>query len=375
MDKAKFLIAPLAVGRAPVIAASILLLTVSSILAAAPQQQDDSSAAGKQKILRRVGNEWIKVGAEQYKRGYYEQSKKSFLKAQDYQEYMTADEREKLNGLLEKTDTAIIERKRILEGVQKASELVEQDRLIEARTQLEGIEGNEFLAGEERKLIAEELEKVVHQLDGRKRGIAELYDHSVGLYRAGRMEAAREGFLKIARKPDLSGFVAPQGETAEDYLVKIDNILVGRLESSVSVEKTPQAGIMEIRGKLPKIADKPMRDAKPQLQMAQKPDKLPRGARIDVGRARSPEPTTDESSYTQTDNRRRNILRSYTRAVVNDAIAKAQNYRKKGEFDRAKKVLEKAKGTVNKNRLELGASIFEQYSRLLEQLIDEISSE
>jgi len=362
LKSAKFLIGSLAERPVPVILASILLLAVSSILAvASSQEQDDSSAADKQKILRRVGGEWIKVGAEQYKRGYYEASKQSFLKAQDYQEYMTADEREKLNGLLEKTDTAIIERKRILEGVQKANELIEQNRLIEARVHLERIQDNEFLAGEERKLIAEELEKVVHQLDGRKREIAELYDHSVGLYRAGEMEAARKGFLKIvkiAREPNLWGFVAPQGETAEDYLVKIDNILVERLESSVSVEKTMGTGVVDIRGRLPKIAAKPAR-----------------GARIDVGRAKSPEPTTDESSYTQTDNRRRNILRSYTRAVVNDAVAKAQNYREKGEFDRAKKIIEKAKGTVNKNRLELGASIFEQYSRLLERRVEEIIRE
>ena len=367
MDKAKFLIVPLAVRPAPVIAALILLLTISGILAAAEsQQQDDSSAAGKQKILRRVGDEWIKVGAEQYKRGYYGASKKSFLKAQDYQEYLTADDREKLNGLLEKTDTAVIERRRILEDIQKANELIEQDRLIEARTHLEGIQDNEFLTGEERKIIAGELEKVVHQLDGRKGEIAELYDRSVGLYRAGEMEAAREGFLKIvkiAREPNLWGWAAPQGETAEDYLVKIDNILVKRLESSAPVE----TGVVDVRGRLPKITDTPAQDTRPRLRIPPQPDKPARGARIDAGRIKSPEPTTD--------NRRRNILRSYTRAVVNDAITKAQNYRQKGEFDKAKKALEKAKGTVNKNRLELGASIFEQYSWLLERRVEEIIRE
>ena len=156
-----------------------------------------------------------------------------------------------------------------------------------------------------------------------------------------------------------------------DYLVKIDNILVKRLESSAPVE----TGVVDVRGRLPKITDTPAQDTRPRLRIPPQPDKPARGARIDAGRIKSPEPTTDESGYTQTDNRRRNILRSYTRAVVNDAIAKAQNYRQKGEFDKAKKALEKAKGTVNENRLYLGASIFERYSRFLEQLIEEIVRE
>ncbi len=371
LKKARFLTGLLAERAGPVILALILLLAVSSILAAAPQeQQDDSPAAGKQRILQRVAGEWVQVGAEQYKRGYYGTSKKSFLKAQDYQEYLTADEREKLDELLERTDAAIIGRKRILEGIQKANELIEQGQLIESRAQLEGVQGNEFLTGEERELITEELEKVIQQLDERKRGIAELYDRSVGFYHTGQMEAARKGFLKISRKPDLSGFVAPEGETAEDYLVKIDNILVERLKFSALVGKTPQAGIVDIRGKLPKIAAKSAHDPKSRLRMVPKPDKPARGGRMGVARPRPPEPTTDKSGHSKAENRRRSILRSYTRAVVNDAIAKAQNYRKKGEFDRAKKVLEKAKGTVNKNRVYFGDSIVEQYSRHLEQQIE-----
>jgi tetratricopeptide (TPR) repeat protein len=327
-----------------------------------------------------VADEWMQVGVEQYERGYYEQSKKSFLKAQDYQKYLTADEREKLNGLLQETDTAIIERKRIVEEIQKGHESVEQGQLIEAKTHLEGIQGNEFLTKEERKVTTEDLKKVTHQLNERKREIAGLYDRSVQLYRAGEMEAAREGFLKIAREPSLWGFAAPQGETAEDYLVKIDNILVKRLESSGPVEpeagdKRPRAGVVDIRGKLPKIAAKSAQDTKPQLRITQESNNLPGSAGIDVGRVKSPEPKNNEGGYTESESRRRNILRSYTRAVVNDAIAKAQNYREKGEFDKAKKSLEKAKTTVNENRAELGDNIFEQYSRLLEQRAEEIVRE
>ena len=381
MKNARFLIGPLAERAGLVVLALLLVLAVSAVLAVAAQQEDaDSSAAGKQRILRRVADEWIKVGTEQYKRGYYGASKKSFLRARDYQEYLTADEREKLNGLLEKTDTAIIERKRIVEEIQKGRELAEQDQLMEAKTHLEGVQGNEFLTKEEQKLIADELKQVTRQLDERRSKVAELYDRSVQLYRAGEMDAARDGFLKIVREPDLWGFAAPQGETAGDYLVKIDNILVERLESSSPVErepadKRPRVGVIDIRGKLPKIVDSPAQDTRPRLRIAQKPDKLPRGAGIDVGWAKLPEQATGESGYSQAENRRRNILRSYTRAVVNDAIVKAQNYREKGEFDRAKKVLEKAKGTVNKNRPELGDNIFEQYSRLLEQRVEEIVRE
>ena len=71
-------------------------------------------------------------------------------------------------------------------------------------------------------------------------------------------------------------------------------------------------------------------------------------------------------------NRKRNILRSHTKAVVNDAVAKAQDYITQGEFDKAKEAVEAADRTVSKNRLYLGDDLFKQYSSQLRQLSEKI---
>ena len=71
-------------------------------------------------------------------------------------------------------------------------------------------------------------------------------------------------------------------------------------------------------------------------------------------------------------NRKRNILRSHTKAVVNDAVAKAQDYISQGEFDKAKEAIEAAERVVSKNRLYLGDDLFKQYSSQLKQLSGKI---
>jgi general secretion pathway protein D len=55
----------------------------------------------KQKVVRRVAQDWIRIGTEQYKRGYYGAAEQSFLRAQQYAEYLAAGERRKLDQWLD----------------------------------------------------------------------------------------------------------------------------------------------------------------------------------------------------------------------------------------------------------------------------------
>ena len=72
-------------------------------------------------------------------------AEQSFLRARDYQDYLTTAEREKLNELLEKAHLAVLEKTRILEHIQKADELVKQGELIKAKAHLERVENNKSL--------------------------------------------------------------------------------------------------------------------------------------------------------------------------------------------------------------------------------------
>jgi len=376
LDKIRFLIK--SSGRKPllVVLVSLLLLT-TALSEVAPSQPGE---AGKEKIVRQVAQRWIQVGAEQYKRGYFKAAKQSFLRAQDYQEYLTADEREKLTALLEKTHKGILEREYILEAIRTADGLVKQGELIKAKASLEEIKDSEFLTEAERELITKGLKKLNDQVDEQKKEITELYNRSVEFYNAGQLEKAREGFVKVAAS-DL--VAAPPGETAEDYLLKIDNILAQKAEPSAPTEAQPEdtlgstiAAITRelLGGKAEpnEVTAQPVVQEPNEQQVVQEPNELEVAA---VPEGEAPEPVAEEGTYIKSQVIKRNIRRSHTRAVVNDAVAKVQNYISQDEFDKAKEEVEKAERIVNEYQLDLGDELFGQHSGELKQLAEKIVQE
>ncbi|MFB0552797.1 MAG: 6-bladed beta-propeller [Phycisphaerae bacterium] len=77
------------------------------------------------------------------------------------------------------------------------------------------------------KTIQDDLADIDNRLNksGQKSGIAELYYSSIALYRAGQLEKAREGLVKVLN----SGSIPPvMVKTIKNYLVDIDNTLAKR---------------------------------------------------------------------------------------------------------------------------------------------------
>lgn len=346
MKTVRFFIKPFV--RKPLLFALVSILLLTTVLLGVASSQ--ANGLDKEKVVRQVAQKWIQVGMEQYSRGYYKAAEQSFLRAQDYQEYLSAAEREKLSEFLQKSHEGAVEKQRISEAIQAADELIKQGETAQAKAHLEQIKDNEFLTEEQKGLVAEGLEKLNSQLKGQDKEISELYESSVDLYHEGNLEKAREGFIKVV-KSGLS--IGPEGRKAEDYLVKIDSVLAQKAAPSLIIEAElreglPELGVEELEGEL-----------------------LDAGAKaVEV-----PEPVTEQGSYIQVINRKRNILRSHTRAVVNDAVAKAQNYLNQGEFDKAREAVGTAERTVNKNQLDLGEELFESYSSELGQLTEKIAQE
>ncbi len=326
-----------------------------------------SNEAEKQKVVQQVAQDWIEAGTNFYNKGLYLQAEQSFLRAQNYQEYLTDAQRQNLNELLQKTHTAAAERKRIGENMQAADELIKQGDMVKAKEKFEQIKDSELLTKEEQKQIAEGLKKTAVQLDDQKKQIAELYNRSVELYQAGQLEKAREGFAKIARNNLL---VAPEGMTAEDYLVKIDNALGKNVQPATpapSAEKTKpqtqepaetkQQAVQETA--VSEITNAP--EKKLQEPVAQQAEKTV------VQQVEEPL-AIDKAT------RKMNIVRGHTKAVVDDAVAKAQSCISQGQFDKARETVEQAQRTVNENQMQLGNELFKQYDTQLKQLSEEINN-
>lgn len=336
------------------LAGLVSVLLWAQVSKAGPSQPDE---AEKQKVLHKIARDWIRVGTKQYERSFYKQAEQSFFQAVEYQQYLTTDEREQLSNFLEKTYKAELKREHILEQIKAANELTRRGQPGKAKSELEKFKDSEFLTETERHEIAEVLSKLKKQLNQRTTEISKLYNHSVGLYLTGRLEEARQGFIEVAKSGLL---VAPVGKSAEDYLVKIDNILARRIELSTAAQAEPQKKLLEstvtaIEDKL--LGSQTKGSLQHQQQADEEPDKPDNTASV-------AKPLSDSESS----NRRKSILRSYAKAVVNDAVAKAQDYMEQGQFDRAEAAIKTAGAIVSKNRVHLGDKLFRQFNDKLAKL-------
>jgi len=407
VNKSGFLIKAFGGKSLPAILALVLLLATAMSGVARSQ----SNEAEKQKVIREVADNWMDVGEAQYKRGYFEAAEQSFVGAQKYEKYLTAAQRKRLTGLMQKTHLAILERKRILDHIRAVNKLVEQGQLAQAKVRLEKVRDSKSLTKEEREKIVEGLKKIDAQLAGQKKTLAEqkkqiteLYNLSAAFYRAGELEKARDGFIKVVSS-GLS--VAPAGgKTAEDYLkllavrVKVNDLLVqngkvlpptetkptGKVEQKVQDQnsvvvtvakpkvvelKVPEPKVVELKVPEPKVVE--LKVPEPKVVVLKVPE--PKVVELKVPEPKVVESVTEEGSFIERVNRERRTRRSYTKIVVEDANEKALSFLSEYEFDKAKEAVERAERVVNEYQLDLGNELFKQYSSKLKQLTEKIVEE
>jgi Flp pilus assembly secretin CpaC/tetratricopeptide (TPR) repeat protein len=375
LSKPSFLTDSLGRRSLSIVLALILLpiLTLSRVAPSADKEGND-----RQEIIRRIVQTYIQTGQEEYAKGFYDQAVKTFQMAQDHEKDLTVEVREELSGLLEKSKIAVLKRKRALETFRAVNDFIKQDKLIEAKKYLGKIKDNEFLTKEELKQIDEvfrqidiqvlaakakqervtsqkltaerqvpqtttEIKKPAGSTEKQRDEIFNILSDSISLYHSGELKKAREGFLKAAS----SDLLTPQMmKTVENYVIQIDKLLPR--EQLIRAEEPVVAA----------VSNPEMTETVPQrLEAAPK----------------VPSPVTGQGSYIDVINKRRNIIRSHTQAVVNDAVAKAGGYISKAEFDKAKNVVETAALTVNKNQVHLGDELFKKYSSMLQVMSEEIA--
>jgi len=361
-----------------IVLASILFLTIISEVAPSKAEEVNEDEA-----MRNLVQQMIQIGTTQYESGKYVQAEKTLLMTQAYLEYLTAEERNNLSRLLEKTQLATVERKRALEHKQTASELFGQGELLKAEAHLEKIKHSRFLTEQEREQSVQLLNKIesqkinstsslkggreklaeepkigTKQTNDRKKQVAETYYRSMRLYRSGQIEKAREGFLEVVN----SGLIPPaMVKTLQGYLTQIAENNGREMKDKQQEAEPPRYG-----GGL-------RRDEQPSGSAPQ-PPVTPEITELEVIEPEAAKPVTEQGGYIEVIKRNRNIQRSYTKAVVNDAIAKARNYLSQGQFDKAEEVVENAERIVNQNQLHLGDDLNAQYNNDLKQMNDEITT-
>lgn len=375
------------------ITVQVVLLSAVSCFAAEPNAQDEKE---KTVISHETAQNWIQVGILQSQKGLYEQAEKSFLAAKEYQEYLTAEEQKQLEKHIAEVNQAVVERQPVLEHIRKAKELLSQGQPVKARAHYEKIRKSPYLTEQERKQIEQEIKNLDSSVDKQRKEITEIYNRSVQLYRAGEIEKARDGFVEVAKYGML---VVPKGQTAEDYLIQIDNILTEKLKGqrAANASLPPAALPLAKEESNPKNAGQPapseteamlLKPESDKTAFEKQDDKSLRANQAqqesaDVAAAAEPQAelspadkrkvaTENEAKAVPDKDARVKIVRTYTKAVVDDAAAKVEYYISTGEFDRAVAKVRTATDVVKENRPLIGDELFTQYSIRLKQLADNI---
>ena len=396
MSKPSFLTQSFSRKSLSIVVASIFLLITLSVAVSSQENE----ATDRQAAFRQIVQSYVEAGKVGYDKGYYEQAVKTFVMAQGYQEYLTVAGREELRAHLDKARTATAKRKLALEEFQTADQLIKQNRLIEAKTHLENLRSNEFLNKDEQTQIAtvlkqidiqitnekaslqvtaeqpekakEDIAKPGEQQDGQIQNVVDLYRTSMKYYRAGQLEKAREGFVKVA----ASGLIPPpMKKTIEGYLAEIDKSAPQKtVKEPVRDKKTEMVAVIEPKGFSLEAAVSEVNEAELVEPELVAPEVIaPKTAQPQVTARKVASPVTGEGTYIEQITKQRNILRTYTGTVVNNAVTKANNLMNEGKFDKAKQEVEAAEFVVNENQIHLGEALFKEYSDKLKALTETIT--
>ena len=344
-----------------------LLITVFVLVCAGtlfmPLSLAQEGQAERQKIVQQIAEKWIQVGMEQYERGLYKASEQSLIRAKDYEDHMPADQKKRLNEMLVQAQTAVAEVQRIEIGIANAETLMAQGRNAEARNILEGIRDSRYLTEQQNAFVEESLAAPTVGISAKHAQMAQLYNQSVDYYNAGELEKAREGFLEVSK----SGLaIAPAGSRAEDYFAKIDAELAEQMITGHSPAAATVDIHREVFGVEQPVDTRYITPAEEPVIIVAEP--------VAVHTEPAAAVETSEAGYLEVIQRRQNIIRSHTKAVVNDASAKSRSLKEQGDFDQALKSVDYAQNIVNRNRMQLGEALFAEYSQELQKQREDIET-
>ncbi len=322
MDSLSFSIKPIPKKLAVLIFA-ITLFFVGSVFSDSEKSSSQITLLSKSEVMRGVAQNWIQVGLEQYERGLFEASGKSFLRAKDSEQYLAGDERKKLAKHLQKAGAIIRQRKETLQQIQVALSLLEKGQLIEAMTHLRRAESGKYLQHQERKEVMEAIESIQSKLKKQKRNISKIEK-------------------TVNNAQNIQTFKSASGESR---LIKVNKelieIYIPKPEEKISAKTSLQSKAKELV--VIEVAD-PVEDEKSNI--------------------------TDNGL-----NSRERLLRSYARAVVKEAVTKAGTLTAQGRYFKAKAAVEDARQKISKNRSLLRANLLKQYDSELKELSDRIATE
>lgn len=326
-----------------ILTALIIVCLVASFSPAA------DGTSSKAQTMRQTGKQILEVGYEQYRRGMYGDAKATLDKASAYREYLSISDASKLDELLAKLGSQPSPPVNQPASQSTAAELLSQARSFAAQGQYDQAK-EKYLQAEQSGLLSnEELASVEAELKAIEQAQAAQQKPAV-------VEQKTEPVVVEqpvqSQQPNVDSqyieFI-PVNENDTNQAI-ITPIPVQPQVNPEFVTPTPQDEVNYV------IID--------ENTIKQQPIQPPTAPAVQA----------EKENYIEVVKQKQRIQQSYTKAVVNEAIAKAKEYADKQDFAKAKDEILRASSVVEKNKLLLGDQDYTQYTAILKQLLGEINT-
>ncbi len=350
---------------------SVLVVIFPAVTALAQIAGSLPDETDKQQVVQRIAQEWIQVAQKQYQRNEFRFAELSLGEALEYNQFLSQKQLNRIIQLRDEVYAAIPAKKELAKHIQIAEQLIERQELIKAKAHLNKVINSPALSKNERQKVADMLKSLGRQIEQKKKELTELYDNSVRLYRAGQLEAARQGFIKVAANGLLT---LPASKRPEDYLLKIDKALGTQLKGQFLYQRNSADIETDISSK----------DIVAEIEDESLYSKIEPG-HDDQFVIMTTEPVTNETvvlevatplkqqnNSLENANHKNKVRQGYARAVVADAFGKAQKRLEEGKFYWAQKALTEAQQVLMDNQKYMGIKLITSYKEAVIQIKAEI---
>ena len=293
----------------------------------------------------KVARQFIDVAKVKYEKGLYDSAEKMLLEVQaEYGEVMPADDAKEVSDLIGAIASAKAEIKDIQKSLDDSTSLIQDQKYALAIQELDKIKGSNFISEEQAQLLNQNMDQARSGYKVQQEQTKSLFSESVSCYKKGDYAKALDGFNSVKA---TGIYCSNWGRDCDYYINKCGECLA---------EAKPQ----------PAIAQAPVQQ---QSQCDAKPDASFTPCEVVESKSQADvQECASSSSYVDVLESKRNRQRDYVKAVVNDAVSKAQCNIANEEFAKARQSLSVGYANIEKSKQLLGDNLYSQYKSDLDQL-------
>ncbi len=309
-----------------------------------------------------VAQEYIDVAQAKYEKGLYDSALKMLDQLQEeYKDVLVGKSAIEVKQLIANIELAKNQSANADEGLSESKKLIADAQYSKAIALLNNIAKNPSISDAQRSAVKAQLAEAKKGNAALKDEMKALFKDSIKRYKAGELKAALEGFTRVE---DSGIAISSWGKDSEYYISKIDSMLQSQQAQEVTNKDSqdkPQEVANEEVASNEAVKDNTAtqavnNEAAGEVEEAQEADSA----------------QVAENSYIRVIEQKKARQRDYTRAVVNNAIASAQDYASKEKYAKARSALAIAYANIDKNRMLLGDSLYSDYKSKLDALSNNI---